>query len=207
MKEKKPVQDRDFHKNMKEVIIRDFFPELKKTADDETLNKYSLTTYVQTYTSEDDKQFVETIERDRQLLRSTAPTKKVDPELEAKQYQPWREEPFNALFFQPKSIDRIVQQALTYQKKERKPRINYDETRFHDRYGKSTMPDYFTYHPFTTESSTTESESEFEGRSVYRQQLLENPKQIRKDRLEKARRRNELTAKGKLLLEAIKPPD
>lgn len=202
MAEKETVNEHDYIKNMKTVIIRDFFPELKSGPDDETLSKYNLTTFCQTFIGDQIQEFVNSVDNDRILLRSSAPNPKINEEMVKKQYQPWNDDKYNALFYEPKEFENSKGKMLKYDKK-RCPKINYDQTRFHDKIGKTTIADFPRYHPFTTESSTTESESEFEGRSVYRQQLLEDPKQIRKDRLEKIKRRNELSTKGKMLLKSL----
>ncbi|KAK8895070.1 hypothetical protein M9Y10_023512 [Tritrichomonas musculus] len=206
MTEKEIVDEHDYGRNMKAVIVRDFFPDLKTGPDDETINRYNLTTYCQTFIGDQDYEFVSSVDKDRLLLRSSAPNPKINEEMVKQQYRPWTDEKYNALFYEPKEFDGGKSKALKYDKK-RCPKINYDQTRFHDKFGNTTIADFPRYHPFTTESSTTESESEFEGRSVYRQQLLEDPKHIRKDRLEKVRRRNELSSKGKTLLKSLPSVD
>lgn len=206
MTEKEIVDEHDYGRNMKAVIVRDFFPDLKTGPDDETINRYNLTTYCQTFIGDQDYEFVSSVDKDRLLLRSSAPNPKINEEMVKQQYRPWTDEKYNALFYEPKEFDGGKSKALKYDKK-RCPKINYDQTRFHDKFGNTTIADFPRYHPFTTESSTTESESEFEGRSVYRQQLLEDPKQIRKDRLDKVRRRNELSSKGKTLLKSLPSVD
>ncbi|OHS96621.1 hypothetical protein TRFO_37165 [Tritrichomonas foetus] len=211
MKEKQKVNEHDFIKNMKSIIIRDLFPELKTAPDDETINRYNLTTYLQNYIGAEGGDFIDSIERDRELRRSAAPMRAPDPELESTQFKPWENPRFNSLFYQSKELENKSRAALTYDKK-RQPRINYDMARFPDNYNNPTPLDYPMYHPFTTESSTTESESEFEGRSIYRNQLIsQNPqmstKQVRKDRLRNLKKRNELSTKGKNLLKSLAPLD
>ena len=213
-KQKTRIDDHKFNQNMKSIIHRDLFPELKTGPDDETINQYSLSSYLQNFMSKDEGKFIDSVERDRRLKRSMAPWQKaiVDKELEAKQFIPWKNPRFNSLFYPPKEIENVSKQnALTYNRK-KQPRINYDMVRIPENFSDPSLRDYPSYHPFTTESSTTESESEFEGRSFYRKQMLENvqysSKQIHKDRLERIKKKKtELSSKGMSLLKSLEKND
>ena len=197
------IPDQKFTAGIKAIMRRDLFPELKNDDTvDETIKPHSLNSY----SAKSQSEFMDSIEVDRKRLRSAAPATLLDRTEENPISMPWPRNPYNALFFEPKSINVEQKKAITYIKKKR-PAINYQMTRFSGGFMGPTLPNYPAYHPFTTESSTTESESEFEGRTVFRHtsilQNVQNAKKALKEKREKHKKSAELTQDGRNLLKAM----
>ena len=201
------IPDQKFTAGIKAIMRRDLFPELKNDAAvDETIKPHSLNTYCATYSGKKQSEFMDSIEVDRKRLRSAAPSNLLDRVEDNTKFNPWPRTQYNALFFEPPTINVEQKKALTYIKK-KKPSINYQMTRFPDGLMNPVLQNYPAYHPFTTESSTTESESEFEGRTVFRNvsilQNVQNAKKALKEKREKHKKSAELTQQGRDLLKAM----
>ncbi|EAY19181.1 hypothetical protein TVAG_214060 [Trichomonas vaginalis G3] len=200
--EKQIIDDKKFDSSIKSIIQRDFFPELGSTKQpDPSTANFSLQTFCNTYAPQSDHDFVTKVERDRIIQINSAPASKLDKQLENDTRSPYKREAFNSLFFQPQAIKHETPLALTYQQK-KKPQTILENTHFHN--GRPiSLNNNINYHPFTTESSTTESESDFEGRSKYRSEIIRTMPtrriSIKKDRLVKMN----LTQKGRELLDSM----
>ncbi|KAH0785893.1 hypothetical protein GPJ56_010154 [Histomonas meleagridis] len=211
MTKKEEMNDHSFDIAIKALVKRDFFPDLKQDHQDETINKYDLNSFCNTYISKSDAKFVNSIENDRKLLRSSAPKPIYPLNVDDSKMNPWPHPQYNALFYEPPTINSNKHNAITYNKTRKVPSIRFSQTRLPDEASSSFFKDFPAYHPFTTESSTTESESEFEGRSQYSAYAIKayqnSSKQIRRDRLEKRKKRNELSSRGLDLLKTLESKD
>lgn len=200
--EKQLINDKKFDSSIKSIIQRDFFPELSETKPpDPSTEKFTLQTFCSTYAPQSDHEFVEKTQRDRIVQINSTHAAKLDKELEIDTRNRFKREAFNSLFYQPQPIKYEPQLALTYQQKKR-PQIRFENTHLH--IAEKMQPNvHINYHPFTTESSTTESESEFEGRSKYRSEIIRSipagRSSLKKERLSQKK----LTPKGRELLESL----
>jgi hypothetical protein len=203
MVEKTEINDKKFDSAVKDIIQRDFFPTLRelKTPDPST-NDFNLSTFCSAYAPETDAQFLKTVERDRLVLLNSAPASRLDKSLENDSINKYGRIAFNPLFFTPQAKETRPQLALTYQNK-KKPTIVFQNTRFGPQMSNiSNSHGQVIYHPFTTDSSSAESESEFEGRSKYRDDLINSftaPPKVNVDRLKK----KTISDKGKQLLRQL----
>ena len=74
MKKQETMPDAQYRKSVREIIKRDFFPELSSDKIDETVDKFgSLNSFCASCVSAEDADFVAQVEQDRQLLKSYAP--------------------------------------------------------------------------------------------------------------------------------------
>jgi hypothetical protein len=203
MTKKEQLEDRVFEKALKTIIKRDFFPNLAPTeSDPSTEDLPPLNSFFSGHESKIDSDFKKTIDMDREIIQSAAPKSQIDPEVEQRQFNPWPTATYSALFYEPPKRSVPAQRAIRYDKVTR-PRIDHSQTRLAPELGQAS--EYPGYRPFTTESSTTESESEYEGRSHYRRDVVSSVSftTVRRDRLERRRRANELSSKGKELLRSL----
>ena len=180
MSEKETLNDKQFDSTVKSIIQRDYFPTLKQSKnnpqeenEDKSTKHLTVSTFCEKYAPESDAKFIQTVERDRMILQNSAPAAKLNKKLENDSNNPYGRQKFSALFYEPPKLNIEPKKSLTYEKEKRKPTINPKNTRFnHD-----PMIDLLShnhFHLFTTESSSTESESEFEGRTHYRDSLLQS---------------------------------
>lgn len=198
---KTEIEDKKFDSAVKDIIQRDFFPILKESKNiDPSTNNFSLSTFCNTYAPETDSQFLKKVERDRVILLNSAPAVKLDKSLENDEINKYGRVPFNALFYTPQAKPPEPQLSITYQGK-KKPTIAIHNTHFGNQMNSANIGP-INYHPFTTESSSTESESEFEGRSKYRAELIDSfsaPPKVNKERLKK----RQISNKGRELLKKL----
>ena len=196
--EKKTLNDKNYDSTVKSLIQRDYFPLLKEkdqdsknfSVEDQSIKKFTLSSFCESYEPESDAKFVKQVERDRLMLKNTLQTTKRDKELENDKINSYGRQSFSALFYEPPALTSSQNKALTYETDIRKPTINTQNTRLQT----SNHINQFSYinttnhHLFTTESSTTESESDFEGRSQYRKSLFDSmnaPLQINENKIKR----------------------
>ena len=180
------MPDAQYRKSVREIIKRDFFPELSSDKIDETVDKFgSLNSFCASCVSAEDADFVAQVEHDRQLLKSSAPVDKRSDII--RDQNPWKSSARDPLFFEPVPL-------MIESKTDRRPAIAYEQTRFSSARHQRQRPS------ISSESTTTtDSESEFEGRSQFRQEFM----QISRERLERRKRMSELSAKGRQLLKSL----
>ena len=184
MKKQETMPDAQYRKSVREIIKRDFFPELSNDKIDETVDKFgSLNSFCASCVSAEDADFVKQVEHDRQLLKSSAPVDKRSEII--RDQNPWKSSARDPLFFEPVPL-------MIETKTDKRPAISYEQTRFSSarRHALSVSSESTT---------TTESESEFEGRSQFRKEFM----QISRERLERRKRMSELSAKGRALLKSL----
>lgn len=182
------MNDSEYRKSVREIIKRDFFPELCLDKIDETLEKFrSLNSFCARCVNAGDSDFVAQIEADRQELHHAAPKDKRGDVI--KDQNPWKSSAHDPLFFEP------PRKMLTHKSRVR-PEISHEQTRFTtvERPSLSRI----SYDESTT---TSESESEFEGRSQFRQEFM----RVSRDRIERRKRMNQLSSKGRDLLKSLDP--
>ena len=196
--EKKTLNDKNYDSTVKSLIQRDYFPFIKENqqnskqilSEDQSTKKLTLSSFCEKYEPESDAKFVKQVERDRLMLKNSLQTAKRDKELENDKLNPYGRQSFSALFYEPPAITTNTKKALTYESNMRKPTINTQNTRLqsYNQINQFSFMQPQNNHLFTTESSTTESESEFEGRSQYRKYLFDSmnaPLQINEDKIKK----------------------
>ena len=169
----------------------------------------NLNAFCNKYISKDESKFVKSIENDRKLLRSSAPKPDKNLNVDEKKMNPWPVQEYNNLFYEPQVINKVEKPKgiLMYNNKKKAPMIRFSQTRMPDDANTLGLKqDYPSYHPFTTESSVSESESEFEGTSKYTSIAIntyQSTKAIRRDRLERRKKKNELSSRGLELLKSL----
>ena len=201
--EKKSLNDKQFDSTIKSLIQRDYFPLLSKSEkeQDRSTKKYSVSKFCNSFTPESDANFLKTVERDRLILRNSAPSAKIDKHLENDKNNPYGRQPYSALFYEPQTANKVHQLCIEY-KNDRKPTINPQNTRLTTNRNQENTQ-ITNYHMFTTESSSTESESDFEGRSSYRKELIQSFRTPVKVNTEKIKKRT-ISDKGLSLLAQFK---
>jgi hypothetical protein len=180
------LNDRSFEAAVKSIVNRDFFPTLSSTHPDTSVDRYpTLNSFLATFASREISEFLNSVENDRQLLMLSAPVQEAPP---------------SALF---KSPEFCPPKAITFSVAPKR-RIAYDQTRFGGRMGR----DLQVCRPLPMDTSASETESEFEGRSQFRRRLLTGAPfvQIQKERLLKRKRTRKLSARGKSLFDALMEP-
>jgi hypothetical protein len=190
MSKREPLPGLVFDAAVKSIIKRDFFPNLSGDADTSIEPYPTLNSFLATCENKEDAEFIQKIEREHQMLRSAAPTVR-DSSSAAR----------SALFYEPEPIAKL---ALPSGERRRQPRISYGQTRFGDPSHRARQ-DIQSYRPFSSDASATESESEFEGRTMLRRSLLSGASflRARQDTLVRRRQESELTEKGKALLHSL----
>lgn len=211
MSQQERIPDSKYLSGIKSIIKRDLFPELKNDAvTDPTLQVHNLTSYCQAYTPKSEAEFFDSIEMDRKKLKNAAPSFKYDEKKDNTKFNPWPYHHENALFFDPKPIQSENRKALTY--KTRKPTINYRMVNFENAFLNPASSNYSSYHPFTTtESSTTDTDSEFEGRNVFRNTAIlpnaEITQKLVKAKFEKRKKLSDLSEKGREIFKSLQSQD
>lgn len=207
---KEEISDQSYNTGIKSIIRRDFFPDLNPIEFDETIDKMNLNSFCNKYISKDESQFIKSIENDRKLLRSSAPKPDIKLNVvDEKKMNPWPVQEYNNLFYEPQTINKVEKPkgVLMYNNKKKIPMIRFSQTRMPDETNTLNLKsDYPSYHPFTTESSLSESDSEFEGTSKYSSIAInsyQGSKAIRRDRLERRKKKNELSSRGLELLKSL----
>lgn len=204
MNERERIDDKSFDSAIKSIVVRDFFPDLRSNQNvDETITNFRLKSFTDTYIAKDEAKFIDRMEMDSKILKSAAPKSQIDPKIVESQFKGFPIDKPNILFNNPEPLPIKSVPALLYNEKKR-PRIDYSQTRFTNEEPGSNLFDYQIYHPFTTESSASESESEFEGRTSYLNSIINmKPTEIRREKLERYKQKKELTAKGRELFNSL----
>jgi hypothetical protein len=182
--ERLSLTDRSFDSAMKSIVNRDFFPNLTSTQTDTSLDSYpTLNSFLATCGSTEVSQFLHSIENDRKLLLSASAVPPSAP---------------SALFSAPTFVP---PKGITFQAPHTR-RIAYDQTRFEPAGRRRDLP---LSRPSPMETSASETESEFEGRSHFRRQLLAGAtfSQLRPERFIRKRRARGLSTQGKALLDSL----
>jgi hypothetical protein len=176
------LPDRSFDAAVKSIVERDFFPALAPAERDSSLDRYTLDSFLAACESSAVADFVRSVECDRQRLRDS---------------RPGLPAPASALFRDP---DPVARTALAFDTAQSR-RIAHEQTRF----GPPGPRDFPFYRPSVADASTSETESEFEGRSQFRRALLAgaNFSQIRKERFFRKKRTIGLSDRGKALFDAL----
>lgn len=204
---KEAISDQSFSAGVKSIVRRDFFPELSPVEFDASVDRMNLNAFCSRYISRDEAKFVQSIADDRQRLRSAAPRPDAPRGVDEAKANPWPAQEYSALFYEPPVRARAepTKGVLAYNNRKKAPTIRFSQTRLPGDSGGSGS-DFPRYHPFTTESSVSESESEFEGASKYAASAIsayQETRRVRRDRLERRRKRNELSSRGLELLKAL----
>lgn len=189
---KRVLDDKEYRRAVRAIIKRDFFPELQRDYhEDDTMTQFeTLSAFSAKCISKEDQEFIDSIEKERQKLQSKAP----EPKHELPDANPWENNGRCALFYEPRN-DIILPPVRSLKA------ISYSQTRFGDEMRAESGP---SIRDFLSDSTTSESESEFEGRSyISRDLFTKSLRVVNRERLERRKKANQLSSKGKELLKSL----
>ena len=162
--------------------------------------------FVNSFINEEDQIFSKTLERDQLYIKKNIINEeKLSIENEKK--NPWKTEYQNSLFFEPKNIKKKNLKELKFNNNNNKPKIIYNQTRSLDRITENQQRNLRMLYQFTTDSSNTESESEVEGRTLFRDDIFKpltnNELQEQNNRFLQRKITKKLSDTGKKLFDSL----
>lgn len=190
---KEVLDEKEYRAAVRAIIKRDFFPELQKDEQDDTISQFqTLNSFCARCVSKEDNEFIKAIENERQKLQRLYPGPK--PDIYGS--NPWKNSGRSALFHEPPKIDIPPVRNIKS--------ISYQQTRFNNK--EEETKTNLSIRNLLSDSATSESESEFDGKLHINRELFTTHclRVVNRERLEKRKRTNQLSAKGKELLKSLR---
>ena len=197
------IEDNVYSDGIKSIIHRHFFPDLKKSYDnDATFQAHDLDTFSSNYISKNACTFHSSIEHDRIKLREAAP-KALLHTLHEPENLPYPAVPNASFFTHPQMITDQSSKPINHHFE---PYINYHMTHVPTEHNKKLAIYSETGLPnLPSSSSTSDTDSEIEGRTPIRRETISKYSTIAaiKERQEK-KKIEELSRRGNELLGALR---